>query len=105
MSLTGNLADFGVGELLQILSMGRKTGILAVEGDLHSGELVLWGGRLVHATEAAAVGEEAFYRLMSNRAGRFIFTTTPVDEEVAARAVTIQRKLDVLLLEATQRLR
>jgi hypothetical protein len=104
MSLTGDLSDFGVAELLQILSMARRSGILEVEGDHAEGEIVLEGGKLIHAQAGEdSAGEDAFLLLVRNRAGRFSFTTGAGDQEVERRRVTITRNLDVLLLEASQR--
>ena len=101
MALRGELTHFGVGELLQILSMGKKSGILELNGGQVSGELALRDGRLVHAGTGRSVGEEAVFLLLKNSAGRFTFTPTS-SEEVGAREVTVRRNLDSLLLEASQ---
>ena len=49
MGLAGNLGEFHLGELLQVLSMGRKTGVVTIKGDVASGRLTLVSGRVVDA--------------------------------------------------------
>jgi hypothetical protein len=103
MALRGELSDFGVSELLQILSMGKKSGILELCGGESPGSLTLLDGRLVDAGSGESVGERAVFLLLENRGGRFTFTPASI-EELGTREVTVQRNLDSLLLEASQRL-
>jgi hypothetical protein len=46
MGLVGNLEDLGLGELLQIVGMSGKTGVLAVRSGEHQGEVVFHDGRV-----------------------------------------------------------
>jgi hypothetical protein len=96
LSLSGQLADFGVAELLQILSMGKKSGVLAIEGDQAQGQVYLNEGRLVHAADERGLdGEAAFRRLAANRSGRFSFTLGTRPDI----PTTIRRPLQTMLLE------
>lgn len=99
MSLSGDLTEFALTELLQVLSLGRKSGVLSlIKADAARGTITLRRGRLVDAeVEGGAVGEEAFFALVATRKGRFVFRGTR--EQEPARQ-SIQRPLDVLLLEA-----
>jgi hypothetical protein len=44
MSLVGNLEDLSLGDILQIISLSQKTGVLAVSSDRGSGRIVLRSG-------------------------------------------------------------
>ncbi len=100
-ALTGDLSDFGLGEILQVLALGRRSGHLLLEGDRTRGRLVIAQGELVHAeADGGDPGEPAFFVLMENGAGAFCFLSAE-QEEVTVSEVTIQRKLDSLLVQAT----
>lgn len=48
MSLVGNLEDLSLGDIMQIISLSQKSGVLALVGDQGSGRIVFQSG-LVHA--------------------------------------------------------
>ena len=50
MAIEGRLADLGLADLCQLLSMGRKTGCLTVTRQANFGYIYLEDGRVVHAT-------------------------------------------------------
>ncbi len=100
-ALTGDLGDFGLADILQVLALGRRSGHLLLEGDQTRGRLVIARGEVVHAeADGGDPGEPAFFILMENEAGDFRFLSAE-QEEVTASEVTIQRKLDSLLVQAT----
>jgi CheY-like chemotaxis protein len=49
MNLVGNLEDLGLGEILQIVSLSRKTGILTLNGTKGEGEIVFSQGEVIRA--------------------------------------------------------
>jgi CheY-like chemotaxis protein len=49
MNLVGNLEDLGLGEILQIVSLSRKSGILTLRGEKGEGEIVFRQGEVVRA--------------------------------------------------------
>ena len=99
MGLAGNLGEFHLGELLQVLSIGRKTGLVTIKGDVASGRLALVSGRVVDAViDGGEHGEGAFFALLGNAAGSFRFLT---DAAAADLPPTIDRALDSLLLDGT----
>jgi hypothetical protein len=53
MSLVGNLEDLSLGDLLQIVSLSQKSGVLALESESGSGQIVFRAG-LVHAAGSRA---------------------------------------------------
>ncbi|MFZ4856397.1 MAG: DUF4388 domain-containing protein [Desulfuromonadaceae bacterium] len=53
MSLEGNLKELGLGEILQIVSLSRKTGILFLSGTGKDGSVFFRQGQVVRATSTA----------------------------------------------------
>lgn len=52
MSLVGNLEDLGLGEILQIVSLSRKTGILSLSSNNREGSVVFRQGQVVRAASS-----------------------------------------------------
>jgi DNA-binding response OmpR family regulator len=92
--IEGNLAQIPLVDLLQILSMNRKTGRLAVEREGERAEIALDEGRILDARMGAASGEKALYRLLTRREGQFAFLPGPHGGEHR-----IDRRVDELVLE------
>jgi DNA-binding response OmpR family regulator len=92
--IEGNLAQIPLVDLLQILSVNRRTGRLRVEREDEKAEIALVEGRVVDAQAGPVTGEKALYRLLSRREGQFAFV--PSREGAAER---IQRRLEELVLE------
>jgi hypothetical protein len=111
MGLSGDLGYFGLPEVLQVLSMSRSSGTLTIDGDLAQGSMLMSAGRLVDARLATggSMGEEAFFALMANKGGGFLFQP---DGEIAEdgtqpqreRKRSVSRGLESLLLEASARM-
>ena len=111
MGLSGDLGYFGLPEVLQVLSISRNSGTLTVNGDLTQGSMLMSAGRLVDAWLATggSVGEEAFFALMANKGGGFLFQPegeVPEDktQPQRERKGSISRALESLLLEASARM-
>jgi hypothetical protein len=49
MSLVGSLEDLGLGDILQIISLSRKSGVLALRSEQGEGQIVFRDGRVVGA--------------------------------------------------------
>lgn len=101
MGLSGDLEAFGLAELLQVLVMGKKSGVLTLaQGKTPGGLLVLQDGRLVHAASAAGLeGEQALFAFLREAQGLFTFRTFAAGE-AESFPTTITRSLDSLLLTA-----
>lgn len=50
MSLVGNLEDLGLGEILQIVSLSRKSGVLELNSRERSGKVIFQSGQVIRAT-------------------------------------------------------
>jgi PAS domain-containing protein len=100
--LNGNLSDFSMIDLCQILSQGHKTGCLNVEnGETGSiGKLFFYNGQIIHGfTNEGYQGVESLPALLGMRAGDFVFQ---LDEQ--PESVTIEGDTMGLLMEACQNL-
>lgn len=53
MSLVGNLEDLGLGEILQIVSLSRKSGVLALHSGERKGRVVFRQGMVVRASSSS----------------------------------------------------
>jgi DNA-binding response OmpR family regulator len=94
--IEGNLAQIPLVDLLQILSVNRKTGRLTVERDGERAVIALGEGRVLDAALGGAVGEKALFRLLTRRDGQFAFVPGAPSEPVAER---IDRRVEELMLE------
>lgn len=94
--MQGDLRDHALPELLQFLQTMRKKGQLLIEGDSarQSASVYFAGGRVVHACCPPDQGEQALYRMLHWRHGRFIFLADAAPEQE-----TIHTDLRNLLLE------
>jgi len=95
---SGNLADMGVVDLVQTFEVGRKTGMVRIEGE-HSGAIYFRDGRVVDAELGKLSGENAFYRVLNTFEGKFDVRFEPVE-----RPDRIEVSTQGLLLEGMRRL-
>lgn len=93
----GDLAEIPTFALLQLLELGRKTGILSIESGPTSGRIWLHAGHPLHAETRAQLGFDAAIALVNADRGRFGFEST---EEMPER--TIEASVTELLLEASR---
>ena len=73
MTLRGQIADFPIETVLQLLASTGKTGQLEVRGEGQAGSLGFDGGRLVSATAGDDVGENALGAVFTIGQGDFEF--------------------------------
>ncbi|WP_432823161.1 DUF4388 domain-containing protein [Trichloromonas sp.] len=83
MSLVGNLEDLGLGDILQIVSLSRKSGVLALKSRNREGKVVFLHGKVIHAT--SSVFPENFGSLLVRR--------SVVDVETLKGALALQGKM------------
>ena len=95
----GDLAEIPPFAVLQILEMGRKTGLLHIDAERGPGKLWLRGGVPIHAETKDQVGFDAAVALVHAALGRFAF------EPLSAMPdATIDASVTELLLEAARQL-
>jgi pSer/pThr/pTyr-binding forkhead associated (FHA) protein len=95
----GDLAEIPPFAVLQILEMGRKTGLLRIDSDQTPGKLWLHRGDPVHAETKDQIGFDAAVSLVHASLGQFAFEphATPASQ-------TIEASVTQLLLEASRQL-
>jgi CheY-like chemotaxis protein len=95
---SGSLSDLGVVDLVQTFEVGRKTGLIRLEGD-RSGTIYFRDGRVIDAELGRLAGENAFYRMLNTFEGQFDVQFVPVE-----RPERIEVSTQGLLLEGMRRL-
>ena len=93
----GDLSEIPPDALLQLLEMGRKTGLLELRSRSGRGSIWLDQGYPVHAETEKALGFDAAISIVSNSDGRFRF-----EPQVGCSERTITASVTELLLEASR---
>lgn len=75
MELWGNLKDFSLPDVIQLVGFGRKTGVLSVEHGSIGSMLYFKDGNVVHAESGLVEGEDAVFQLFRCTTGEFRFRT------------------------------
>ncbi|XXF76409.1 response regulator [Myxococcaceae bacterium GXIMD 01537] len=94
----GSLADMGVVDLVQTFEIGRKTGVISIQGE-RVGAIYFKEGRVIDAELGRLKGENAFYRMLNATDGEFEVQFTPLD-----RSERIEVSTQGLLMEGMRRL-
>lgn len=97
MELWGNLKDFSLPDVIQLVGFGRKTGVLSVEHAGTGSMLYFANGNVVHALSGSIEGEEAVYQLFRVEGGEFRFKA-----DVAPPRQTIFMDPTNLVMEAAR---
>lgn len=92
--LSGNIEDFGLSDIIQILSMGLKTAKVEIIRDEEKGILYLSHGKIVHASIRNLRGREAFFELMGWEEGSFTIIHGQQTTEVNVTSDTVHLLLD-----------
>jgi hypothetical protein len=102
MGIEGNIKDFPLIDVLNLLSFGNKTGVLVITGKKNqekiSGEVYFIEGKIVDAICENKKGEEAFYSIFLIDEGNFVFKSQNIN-----LTTRIQKTFDNLLLEAIRK--
>lgn len=94
----GNLADMGVVDLVQTFEIGRKTGVIKLEGE-RAGVVFFKEGRVIDSELGRLRGENAFYRMLNTFEGKFEVSFVTID-----RPERIEVSTQGLLMEGMRRL-
>jgi CRP-like cAMP-binding protein len=98
--LMGSLESMPFADVIQLLHVTQKTGVLGLrDGDL-SGGLYFRGGEVSHAWVGQVKGEEAFYQMATWKKARFGFNGIARREEEQS----IEQPTMTLLMEAMRRM-
>jgi Domain of unknown function (DUF4388) len=100
MSFKGTLSELALADLIEITSLGAKTGVLeiAYPDGTQAGRVAFRQGALVSASCGALAGDRAFYALLGLKEGSFVF-----DPELDPGEASIDLPTGSLLMEAMRR--
>ncbi|MFQ5583512.1 MAG: response regulator [Calditrichia bacterium] len=90
----GNLSDFSLAELIQLLNLNQRSGKLWIEGD-RDGEIIFHNGNMVFAKSGNVLGDEAVLQIVPCRKGFFHFEPGEKQTDTNIKGTTMN-----LLLEA-----
>jgi CheY-like chemotaxis protein len=93
--LSGDLSRFKTTDILQMLEANQATGVLHVEGDI-SGEIHLLDGYICGGFAGRLRGEDATYRLIPVRRGRFHFVRTNIRSNIKNLRSTTEFMMEAL---------
>ncbi|HEY3233473.1 MAG TPA: DUF4388 domain-containing protein [Polyangiaceae bacterium] len=95
----GDLGQVSLADLLQLLSMNRRTGVLSIVAGAGPGEVWLTDGELVDAVYRGLEGEKALYRMLALNEGSFAFV-----EKAPNPLRRVSVPTSVLLMEGMRRI-
>lgn len=82
MSLVGNLEDLGLGEILQIVSLSRKSGVLSLQTDGREGKVFFRDGQVIRANSSSR----------RENLGELLLSRKLVDFDTLREAVLVQQR-------------
>jgi len=100
-TLAGDFSAIDFPDLVAIIEMGHRSGVLSVLNRQASGQVFFDEGRVVHAVYGNLAGAEAFYRFVWDREGQFEFTTGPC--LLTADERSINQSTTGLIMEGARR--
>lgn len=94
----GKISDFQLSDLIQMNCLGRLTNAIVVETGKKEGSIYFEDGNIIHAQVGSAVGEDAFYEILTWQGGRFA-----INRGAKAEQETILKGWQSLMLEGLRR--
>lgn len=82
MSLVGNLEDLGLGEILQIVSLSRKSGVLSLQSQTKQGKIYFREGQVIRANSSSR----------RENLGELLLRRKLVDLPILKEALTLQQQ-------------
>ncbi len=99
MALQGNLEDFELTDVIQLIQLGQKDGGLRIQVDDNVGVMYFKDGMVIHANTNFLKGEPAIDSILSWKKGRFVFN--PSEETLEH---TVDLPIQQVVLEAARRI-
>ncbi|HEC78949.1 MAG TPA: DUF4388 domain-containing protein [candidate division WOR-3 bacterium] len=99
MALQGNLEDFELTDVFQLIQLGQKDGGLRIQTTDDVGIVYFKNGMVIHAKTNSIQGEGAIDVILSWKSGRFIFN--PSEETLEH---TVDLPIQQVILEAARRI-
>lgn len=73
MELKGNIKDFPLPDIIQLVGLGKKTGMLSIAFQNQKASLYFKDGRIVHASMLNSEGKDAIIKMFHLEEGKFHF--------------------------------
>jgi hypothetical protein len=99
MALAGDLQDFEITDVFQLIQLGQKDGVLSIQTANDSGVVYFKKAIVIHAQTNTIQGEPAIDTILSWKKGRFIFNP---DEETHLH--TVDLPIQQVILDAARRI-
>jgi len=99
MALQGNLEDFELTDVFQLIQLGQKDGGLRIQCEDDVGIVYFKEGIVIHVKTNSIQGEAAIDTILSWKKGRFVFNP---NEETLQRTVNLP--IQQVILEAARRI-
>jgi hypothetical protein len=102
MALRGDLSDFGLVDIIQLIDLGKKTGGVEIHGQRGAEQLIGWlyfnEGKIYGAQLGNLAGEEAAYTLFTCTTGPFV-----LHERVTLPTPNVRVSNEVVIMEGIGR--
>ena len=99
MSLAGDLQDFEITDVFQLIQLGQKDGILRIQTGEDTGIVYFKKGMVAHAQTNTIKGEPAIDVILSWKKGHFVFNPGEESQEH-----TVDLPIQQVILEAARRI-
>lgn len=99
MALQGNLEDFEITDVFQLIQLGQKDGGLRINSNDDAGVVYFKNGMVIHAQTNSLKGQTAIDAILSWAKGRFVFN--PNEE---AHEKTVDLPIQQVILDAARRI-
>lgn len=101
MALEGTLRDFSLPDIIQLISLGRKSGAVKLIGpDKEQGSIYFKGGRVTSATLGDMLPQDAVYTFFTWNEGSFSFTD---GVEPPENTIPLTQSNESIIMEGTRR--
>jgi protein TonB len=95
----GNLETIEILDIIQLLNLGKKSGVLVLAAGPREGRVFFTDGEIVAAESEGESGVDAFASLFALKRGAFRFEAGPVEIELTIHQSTSSLMLDALRLQ------
>jgi hypothetical protein len=101
MALEGTLRDFSLPDIIQLISLGRKSGAVRLVGpDTEQGSIYFKNGRITSATMVEMLPQDAIYTFFTWNDGSFSFAE---GAEAPENATPLTQSNESIIMEGTRR--
>ncbi len=97
--LQGNLEDFDITDILELINIGKKDGALEIESNEHKGIIYFENGIVVDVSANEYKGDDAIHYILRWNTGRFFF-----DPHKRTTIKTVNIPIQKLMLDAARQL-